>query len=323
LFFSRLFVIHEFLFPLLLAGLLGGHLAILWRQTHTDFPGPGKTERNIVGSRLWPQYTVKSTALLMFIAAVIFGLGGLIQINPIWLYGPYEAARSSAGTQPDWYVGWLDGALRLWPHWEFRSLGHELANPFFPGLLLPGIVFTVIYAWPWIDKRIYSDYVHHNLLDRPRDKPLRTAIGVAALIFFTDLTLASATDVIGTGLHISFELLIEILQYGSFIGPIVGLFVAYEVCLLLQRTAAHPIQRPVGGIMIRDARGAYHTIGAPHEGNGGNGHGAHANGHDEPVLEPVGATAGAGAGDVDDDPPGTGADGGSALPGDERHSGEA
>ena len=90
--------------------------------------------------------------------AVIFGLGGLVQINPIWLYGPYEAARSSAGTQPDWYVGWLDGALRLWPHWEFRSFGHEMANPFFPGLLLPGIVFTVIYAWPWIDKRIYSDY---------------------------------------------------------------------------------------------------------------------------------------------------------------------
>jgi ubiquinol-cytochrome c reductase cytochrome b subunit len=323
LFFSRLFVIHEFLFPLLLAGLLGGHLAILWRQTHTDFPGPGKTERNIVGSRLWPQYTVKSTALLMFIAAVIFGLGGLIQINPIWLYGPYEAARSSAGTQPDWYVGWLDGALRLWPHWEFRSLGHELANPFFPGLLLPGIVFTVIYAWPWIDKRIYSDYGPHNLLDRPRDKPLRTAIGVAALIFFTDLTLASATDVIGTGLHISFELLIEILQYGSFIGPIVGLFVAYEVCLLLQRTAAHPIQRPVGGIMIRDARGAYHTIGAPHEGNGGNGHGAHTNGHDQPVLEPVGAGVGAGPADVDEDPPGSGPDGGSVLPGDERHSGEA
>ena len=141
-------------------------------------------------------------------------------------------------------------------------------------MLFPGIVFTVIYAWPWIDKRIYSDYGQHNLLDRPRDKPLRTAMGVAALIFFTDLTLASATDVIGTGLHISFELLIEILQYGSFIGPIVGLFVAYEVCLLLQRTAAHPIQRPVGGIMIRDAHGAYHTIGAPHEGNGGNGHGA-------------------------------------------------
>ena len=204
--------------------------------------------------------------------------------------------ESSAGTQPDWYVGWLDGALRLWPHWEFRSFGHELANPFFPGLLLPGIVFTVIYAWPWIDKRIYSDYAHHNLLDRPRDKPLRTAIGVAALIFFIDLTLASATDVIGTGLHISFELLIEILQYGSFIGPIVGLFVAYEVCLVLQRTGAHPIQRPVGGIMIRDAQRCVSTPSAPPTRATGERHGAHTNGHEEAVLERVGAGAGEEAG---------------------------
>jgi ubiquinol-cytochrome c reductase cytochrome b subunit len=279
-FFSRLFVIHEFLFPLLLAGLLGGHLAILWRQKHTDFPGPGKTERNIVGSRLWPQYAVKSGALLMFIAAVIFGLGGFVQVNPIWVYGPFSAARASAGTQPDWYVGWLDGALRLWPHWEFRSLGHEIANPFFPGILLPGIVFAVIYAWPAIDRRLFNDHEEHNLLDRPRDKPLRTAIGVAALFFFADLTLASATDLIGNGLNISFELLIELLQYGSFVAPIIAGFVAYHVCLLLQRTEAHPIQRPVGGIIVRDARGAFHTLGYEHEhaanGYAGNGDGAHA-----------------------------------------------
>jgi len=318
-FFSRLFVIHEFLFPLLLAGLLGGHLAILWHQKHTDFPGPGKTEHNIVGSRLWPQYTVKSTALLMFIAAVVFGLGGLVQINPIWIYGPFQAARSSTGTQPDWYVGWLDGALRLWPHWEFRSFGHELANPFFPGLLLPGIVFTVIYTWPWIDKRIHSDYVEHNLLDRPRDKPLRTAIGVAALIFFTDLTIASATDVIGTALGISFELLIEILQYGSFIGPAVGAVVAYRVCLALQHNNAHPIQRPVGGIIVRDSRGAFHTVGAAHNGDG---HAEHA---EEAVLERVGAASSEGPaehaawpGPSPDDPPIADPD-----PGGDGHSGEA
>jgi len=300
-FFVRLFVIHEFLFPLLLAGLLGAHLAILWHQKHTDFPGPLKTEHNIVGSRLWPQYTIKSTALLMFIAAVIFGLGGLVQINPIWIYGPYEAARSSAGTQPDWYVGWLDGALRLWPHWEFRSFGHEIPNPFFPGILLPGIVFTVIYAWPWIDKKLFNDYEEHNLLDRPRDRPLRTAVGVAALLFFADLTLASATDLIGNGLQMSFELLIEMLQYGSFIGPIVGFFVAYRTCLLLQRTGAHPIQRPVGGIIVRDARGGFHTLGAEHGDHGdhadhgdraedGHGDGDGSGGHaDDGRLQRVGA----------------------------------
>ncbi|HET9058900.1 MAG TPA: cytochrome b N-terminal domain-containing protein [Acidimicrobiales bacterium] len=287
-FLERLFVIHEFVFPLILAGLLGAHLAILWHQKHTDFPGPGKTEKNIVGSRLWPQYAIKSQALLMFVAMVVFGLGGLVQINPIWIYGPFEAARSSAGTQPDWYVGWLDGALRLWPHWEFRSFGHEIANPFFPGILLPGIVFGVIYAWPWIDKRLYADYGEHNLLDRPRDKPLRTAIGVGALCFFADLTIASATDLIGNALSMSFELLIEILQYASFVAPIVGGLIAYRACILLQRTGTHPIQRPVGGIIVRDETGAYHTLGASH------GHGEEANGHgnaEEALLERVGAIA--------------------------------
>ena len=222
-FFERLFLIHEFLFPALLAGLARrppGHpvapeahrlrRARQDRAQHRGQPAVAPVRHQVARhcSCSW--------------RAVIFGLGGLVQINPIWVFGPYEAARSSAGTQPDWYVGWLDGALRLWPHWEFRSFGHEIANPFFPGILLPGLVFTVIYAWPWIDKRLYADYGEHNLLDRPRDKPLRTAVGVAALVFFADLTLASATDVIGNGLQISFERLIEILQYGSFIGPIVG-----------------------------------------------------------------------------------------------------
>ena len=295
-FFTRLFVIHEFLFPLILLGLLGAHLGILWHQKHTDFPGPGKTEHNIVGSRLWPQYAIKSGGLFMFIAAIVFGLGGFVQINPIWVYGPYSPARGSAGTQPDWYVGWLDGALRLWPHWEFRSFGHEIANPFFPGILLPGIVFTIMYAWPAIDRRLFADNEEHNLLDRPRDKPLRTAIGVGALFFFADLTVASATDLIGNALNISFELLIEILQYGSFVAPIVAGVVTYKVCNLLNAQNAHPIQRPVGGIIVRDARGAFHTLGAEHaheahdgdrHGNGGDsGHGG-----EEAALEAAGLEA--------------------------------
>ncbi|MHB1534740.1 MAG: cytochrome bc1 complex cytochrome b subunit [Acidimicrobiales bacterium] len=278
-FITRLFVIHEFIFPLLIVGLLSVHLMILWHQKHTDFPGPGKTEHNIRGSRVWPQYAVKSGGLFMLCAGVIFGLGGLVQINPIWSYGPYSPFKVSAGAQPDWYVGWLDGAVRLWPHWEFRSFGHEIANPFFPGLLIPGIVFSLMFAWPAIDKRIYKDYASHNLLDRPRDKPVRTAVGVAALLFFTDLTFASATDLLGNDFHISFERLIEILQYGSFVGPAVGAMVAYRVCKALQRTNAHPIQRPIGGIIVRDSTGAYHTLGDHHHAHGAD-HDDHAtNGH--------------------------------------------
>lgn len=203
-FFARLFVIHEFLFPLILLGLLGAHLGILWHQKHTDFPGPGKTEHNIVGSRLWPQYAIKSGGLFMFIAAIVFGLGGFVQINPIWVYGPYSPARGSAGTQPDWYVGWLDGAMRLWPHWEFRSFGHEIANPFFPHTAPRHRVHDHVRLAghrPPALRRLRGA----QPLDRPRDKPLRTAVGVAALFFFGDLTVASATDLIGNALNISFE----------------------------------------------------------------------------------------------------------------------
>jgi ubiquinol-cytochrome c reductase cytochrome b subunit len=293
IFIPRLFIIHEFVFPALIVGLLTVHLMVLWRQKHTDFPGPGKTETNIKGSRVWPQYTFKAAGLAMIVSGVIFALAGLVQINPVWLYGPYNPYTVSAGAQPDWYVGWLDGSVRLWPHWEFRSFGHEIANPVFPGLLIPGVVFTLMYLWPWIDKKIYNDYGPHNLLDRPRDKPFRAGVGVAGIMFFLDLTLACATDLLANDTHIAFERLIEILQYGAFVGPIAGFAIAYKACKALQRTDAHPIQKPIGGIIVRDAAGAYHTLGDTHAHNG---HGDHVgedapargNGHaaDKPV-EPV------------------------------------
>ncbi|HWE55128.1 MAG TPA: cytochrome bc complex cytochrome b subunit [Acidimicrobiales bacterium] len=272
----RLFVVHEFLFPLVIVGLLTAHLMILWHQKHTDFPGPGKTETNIRGSRVWPQYAMKAGGLMMLVASVTFFMAGFIQINPVWLYGPFNTYNVSAGTQPDWYLGWQDGALRLWPHWEFRSFGHEIPNQFFPGLILPGILLTLMFAWPAIDRIIYKDHDRHNLLDRPRDKPFRTGVGAAAVVFFIDLTMACGTDLLANNLHIAFERLIEILQWGAFVGPIVAFFLAYRTCLALQRTGTHPIQRPIGGIIYRTAEGGYHTVGDVHAA-----HGDHAgdNGH--------------------------------------------
>jgi ubiquinol-cytochrome c reductase cytochrome b subunit len=285
-FIQRLFVIHEFVFPALIIGLFTAHLGILWHQKHTDFPGPGKTETNIRGSRFWPNYALKAGGLMMLVAGVTFLLAGLFQINPVWLYGPYHPFTISAGAQPDWYLGFLDGGVRLWPHWEFRSSLFDIPNPFFPGLLIPGLVFNIMYAWPWIDKRIYKDYRAHNLLDRPRDKPFRTGVGVAAIIFFTVETLATATDLLANDLHIGFERLIEILQFGVLIGPVVGFAVAFKACKALQRTDAHPIQKPLGGIIIRTADGAYHTLGDVHaDGHGENGHGE--NGHADKPAVPV------------------------------------
>ncbi len=271
-FITRLFIVHEFIFPALIVGLLSAHLMILWRQKHTDFPGPGKTETNIRGSRVWPQYAMKAGGLAMIVSGVIFALAGLVQINPVWIYGPYTPYTVSTGSTPDWYVAWLDGAVRLWPHWEFRSFGHEIANPFFPGLLIPGVVFTLMYLWPVVDRKIYNDHERHNLLDRPRDKPFRTGVGVAAIVFFADLTLATGDDILSNNLHIPFERILEVLQYGVVIGPVAGFLIAYKACKALQRTDAHPIRHPVGGMIVRAADGSYHTLGeahAPHAGEDG------------------------------------------------------
>ncbi|MDQ3986345.1 MAG: ubiquinol-cytochrome c reductase cytochrome b subunit [Actinomycetota bacterium] len=194
---GRLFVLHVMLIPGLIIGLLGAHLAIVWRQKHTQFPGPGRTESNVVGSKLWPTYTMKSIGLFLAIFAVLALLGGLAQINPVWLYGPFDPATVSSPAQPDWYLGWVEGALRIFPAWEIRAFGHTIPNPFFPAILLPGITFLLLYAWPFLEARFTKeDREPHELLDRPRDRPVRTALGTTTLSFYLVLFLAGSNDVI-------------------------------------------------------------------------------------------------------------------------------
>ena len=192
----RLLVTHIMIVPGALAALIGAHLAIVWRQKHTQFPGPGRTETNVVGSPLWPTYTAKSVGLFFAIAAILGGMGGLLQINPVWLYGPFDPAAVTSPAQPDWYLGWLEGALRLFPPWELTAFGHTIANPFFPGVLLPGLTFLVLYAWPFLERRFTRDDREHELLDRPRDHPFRTGFGVGALTFYLVLFVAASNDLL-------------------------------------------------------------------------------------------------------------------------------
>jgi ubiquinol-cytochrome c reductase cytochrome b subunit len=192
---SRLFVLHIFIIPALLFGLLGAHLALIWHQKHTQFPSPGRTETNVVGSLLWPSYAMRSIGLLFAIGAVLGLLGGLAQINPVWLYGPFNASAVTSPAQPDWYLGWIEGALRIFPSWEVRAFGHTIPNPFFPAILMPGITFVLLYAWPFIEQAVTGDRADHQLLDRPRDRPVRTAIGATAISFYGLLFLAASNDV--------------------------------------------------------------------------------------------------------------------------------
>ena len=120
----------------------------------------------------------------------------MLQINPVWLYGPFDPSTVSSPAQPDWYLGWLEGALRIFPPWEIRAFGHAVPNPFFPAVLLPGVTFLLLYSWPFLERRVTGDRAEHQLLDRPRDRPFRTAFGAAALTFFLTLHFAASNDLI-------------------------------------------------------------------------------------------------------------------------------
>jgi len=194
-FVSRLFIAHVFVIPALLATLIAAHLALVMRQHHTQFRGPGRREGNVVGAPMWPAYALRSLGLLAAVAAVLFLLGGLVQINPIWQWGPYEPALGTNGAQPDWYLGWLIGALRMMPPVELRFWGHTwVPNPFWGGVLFPTVVFATLYAIPWLDRRLRRDRSPHHLLDRPRDHPRRTALGAAFFSFVALVFVTGAAD---------------------------------------------------------------------------------------------------------------------------------
>jgi len=263
-FITRFFVLHVLLLPALIVGLLTAHLAILWRQKHTQFRGPGRTEDNIEGSRLWPSYAAKSVGLFFMVTAVLAVLGGLAQINPVWLYGPYNAAQASASTaasQPDWYVGWLDGALRLMPGWEIRAFGKTIANPFFPGALLPGLTFGALYAWPFLEQRFTKDRERHNLLDRPRDAPVRSGLGAATLAFYAILFLAGGNDVLASVFKVAPESITNLFRVLVFAVPLSLFFLTRKVCRELARDKVHPFEGPVGSRVRRTLDGGYEDAG--------------------------------------------------------------
>lgn len=224
---QRLFTVHVFLLPAIIAAAIGAHLAIVWRQKHTQFRGPGRTEGNVVGSPLFPNYAAKSAALGFGTVGILAALGALVQINPIWLYGPYVPYRAASPAQPDWYVGWLDGALRIsWP-WSLHLWGHLVPSPFFPGLLLPLVLFVILFGWPFIERALTKDRGAHHLLDRPRDVPWRTAFGIALFVLALGLTLAGSDDVQARYLHVSIETLTNVYRWFCIVAPFVAFGIAY------------------------------------------------------------------------------------------------
>jgi ubiquinol-cytochrome c reductase cytochrome b subunit len=224
------------LIPGLMLALIAAHLMAVWHQKHTQFPKTGHTERNVVGSHIWPNYTMKSQGLFFMCFGVLALLGAYAQVNPIWLYGPYDPAVVSAGSQPDWYMFWLEGSLRLMPHLESRFLGHTIAwNVFVPAVVLPVLLFISIYAHPFVEKLLLRDHEPHELLQHPRWHPVRTGVGGAVLFFYLVLSVAGANDVIPYTFGMDMMDFTWAMRVLVIVGPPLAFVATHRFCRRLQR----------------------------------------------------------------------------------------
>lgn len=243
---SRLYIIHVLLVPAAIVGLLSVHLAIVWRQKHTQFRGAGRREDNVVGSRLWPVYTMKSVGLFACVAGTIAALAGVAQINPVWLYGPYDPAAVSTAAQPDFYLGWVEGLLRINPPWLVHVGRWNISEVFWPGVLMPSLTFALLYAYPWIERRLTKDRDEHHLLDHPRDHPVRTAFGMAMIMFFTVMLLAGAQDVISQHTHLSIPATMWTMRILLLAGPVVVFAVSWKIAHDLHESGPPGSQEEAG-----------------------------------------------------------------------------
>lgn len=235
-FISRIYGIHILLVPGLILALITVHLMMVWAQKHTQFPGPGRTNDNVVGYPLMPIYMAKAGGFFFIVVGVTALISGLVTINPIWVFGPYTPDQVSSGSQPDWYIGWLDGALRMFPNIETVLFGYTISwNIFIPSVIVPGIVFTAAALYPFIESWVTGDKRDHNLLDRPRNAPTRTGIGVMAITWYFLLFIGGGNDVIALTFNLSINTLIWFLRIAVIVLPPIAFLVTRRICIALQR----------------------------------------------------------------------------------------
>ncbi|MEI7655612.1 MAG: ubiquinol-cytochrome c reductase cytochrome b subunit [Actinomycetes bacterium] len=235
-FLPRLYAIHILLIPGIILALVTAHLLMVWYQKHTQWPGPGRTENNVVGYRFFPVYMAKAGGFFFIVFGVTTLISAFVTINPVWMFGPYTPDQVSAGSQPDWYMGFLDGAVRVMPNLELVFWHHTLSlNLIVPAVVLPGIMTLLLGAYPWIEQFVTGDKREHHLLDRPRNTPTRTALGVTAITFYLMLWVSGANDIIATTFESSINAITISLRILLFVVPPIAFTITKRICLSLQR----------------------------------------------------------------------------------------
>ena len=233
---ARLFTLHILLLPAILIAALGAHLLLMIINKHTQFAGPGRTNDNVVGVPIMPTFAAKAGGFFFIVFGALVLMGAFFTINPIWTYGPYDPSPVSAGTQPDWYIGFADGALRMMPPGlEFDFFGHPLSlNIMIPLLVLP-VFLGLVAFYPFIEAWVTGDKREHHIAERPRNAPTRTAIGAAGVTFYAVLWATASSDLIATHFRLSIEDVIHSMQFLVFVGPVVAFLLTKRITLGLQK----------------------------------------------------------------------------------------
>ncbi|WP_442913215.1 cytochrome bc1 complex cytochrome b subunit [Kribbella sp. CA-293567] len=264
-FVSRFFTVHVLLIPGLILALVTAHLFLVVYHKHTQYPGPGRTEKNVVGYPLMPVYMAKAGGFFFVVFGITALMGALLQINPVWLYGPYNPAEVTAGSQPDWYMGWLEGSVRLMPGFESEFWGVTLSwNLLIPALIIPPAFVTLVALYPFIESWITGDKREHHLLDRPRNVPTRTGIGAAFITFYGLLWIGGGNDLIAIHFGLSLNSVTWFLRFAVFLGPIFAFWVTRRIAISLQRADNDRLLHGLeSGIIVRTPEGEYYEKHTP------------------------------------------------------------
>jgi ubiquinol-cytochrome c reductase cytochrome b subunit len=231
----RLFPIHVLVLPGIMLGLVVAHLILIFYHKHTQYPGPGRDNRSVVGMPFLPVYMAKAGGFFFLTFGVLALMGGLAQINPVWAFGPYSPHLVTTGAQPDWYLGFSEGLIRVMPGWEINFWGHTLE----PGVFIPFSLFPLILLaiglYPFVEAWITGDKREHHILDRPRNVPVRTGLGVAWLSLYVVLLIGGGNDIVATHLHLSINAITWFVRVSVFVVPVLAFVITKRVCLGLQR----------------------------------------------------------------------------------------
>ena len=260
---DRFYIAHVLIIPGIILGLIAAHLALVWYQKHTQFPGPGRAENNVVGVRILPLFGIKAAAFGLITAGVLALMAGLTTINAIWLLGPYNPAQVSAGSQPDIYMLWTDGLARVMPAWELYLGNYTVPGAFWVAMLA-GLMVVLLIAYPFIEAKITGDTAHHNLLQRPRDVPVRTSLGMMGIAFYFLVTLSGGNDLFAYHFGVSLNAMTWVGRIGLIVLPPLAYFVTYRICIGLQRSDREVLEHGIEtGVIKMMPNGAFVEIHQP------------------------------------------------------------